>query len=410
MALVLGAGQAMATGSAPAWLPAKQKMDAQLAAERGKLKVLAPQAQQLEQTQDALSGMLQMAGNFASFAGDTEGAMAAFDEQDAMEKTQLRADNDDFERLAEASAQDAIQAIVAEARQRQVVILNEAHHVPLHRAFAMRLARELRKIGYAWLACEGFSETPMAGGYIGRKSGYYTQEPAFANFIRDAALAGWKLMPYEHIEQDDDQPWERRIENREAGQARKLAERIFSVDPKAKVFIYVGYGHVRERPAVGHGIGTALMAAQLKHRTGIDPLTIDQTGMMAHTRTESEHPIYAKALTRADRSEPFVLRAAQGGYQVFGQFRYGVDMQVVHPRYAIDPETGRPHWLASLSGYTPRQVPAALLPSEGRRIVAARLPGQPDDSIPADVLTLEANKPAPHFMLPPGEYTFSIYE
>lgn len=37
---------------------------------------------------------------------------------------------------------------------------------------------------------------------------------------------------------------------------------------------------------------------------------------------------------------------------------------------------------------------AALLPREGKRIDAARLPGQP----------------APRFMLPQGEYTYGIYE
>lgn len=31
--------------------------------------------------------------------------------------------------------------------------------MPLHRAFAMQLARKLRKIGYEYLACEAFEET-----------------------------------------------------------------------------------------------------------------------------------------------------------------------------------------------------------------------------------------------------------
>jgi hypothetical protein len=128
---------------------------------------------------------------------------------------------------------DAISAIVAEARKHQVVILNEAHHVPMHRAFAMRLARELRKVGYTWLACEAFGVDPMVKGYVSDKTGYYTQEPVFTNFIRDAVAGGWKLVPYEHIDDDGEQSFEQQVENRETGQARNLVERIFAKEPKA---------------------------------------------------------------------------------------------------------------------------------------------------------------------------------
>lgn len=54
---------------------------------------------------------------------------------------------------------DAIAGIVEAARDRQIVILNEAHHVARHRAFALLLARELRTLGFEYLACETFSST-----------------------------------------------------------------------------------------------------------------------------------------------------------------------------------------------------------------------------------------------------------
>ncbi|WP_374581265.1 hypothetical protein [Pseudoduganella sp.] len=410
VAFLFGATQATAMAASPAWLSFKQETDEKIAAERSKLKALARQADEAEQAKAAITGMLQQAGTFASFIGDSDAAMAAFDEIEAYDNKRTRRDADDLERLAASRAQDAIPAIVAEARKRQVVILNEAHHVPMHRAFAMQLARELRKIGYTWLACETFSDDPLEKKYVGPHTGYYTQEPVFANFIRDAMATGWKLVPYEHIEEDDDQPHEWRLEHRETGQARKLAERIFAKDPKAKVFIFVGYAHLAEKPGVGHGPGTAMMGAQFKHLTGIDPLTIDQTTMIAHTRAESEHRLFDKALEHAKRSGPFVLRAPRGEYQVFTPYRFAVDMQVVHQRYPIDPQTGRPQWLQTLAGFTAREVPAHLLPNEGKRLVAARPAGQPEDAIPADVVTVEAGKPAPRFMLPPGDYIYSYLE
>lgn len=174
------------------------------------------------------------------------------------------------------------------------------------------------------------------------------------------------------------------------------------------MFIFVGYGHLTEKPRIGHGSGTAMMGAQLKHLTGIDPLTIDQTTMIAHTRKASEHRLYDKALEHARRSGPFVLRAPRGEPLVFTPYRFAVDMQVFHQRYPVDPQTGRPQWLQTLAGFTAREVPAHLLPSEGKALLAARPAGQPDDAIPSDVVALEAGKPAPRFMLPPGEYTYGI--
>ena len=131
---------------------------------------------------------------------------------------------------------------------------------------------------------------------------------------------------------------------------------------------------------------------------------------IAHTRAESEHRLFDKALEHAKRSGPFVLRAPRGEYQVFTPYRFAVDMQVVHQRYPIDPQTGRPQWLQTLAGFTAREVPAHLLPNEGKRLVAARPAGQPEDAIPADVVTVEAGKPAPRFMLPPGDYIYSYLE
>ncbi|UUZ56696.1 hypothetical protein LP419_17465 [Massilia sp. H-1] len=78
--------------------------------------------------------------------------------------------------IAWAATRDAIDGIIEQARSRQIVILNEAHHVPAQRAFAMQLARELRKAGYTYLAVEALSEAPLAKGYFNRSSGYYVSE------------------------------------------------------------------------------------------------------------------------------------------------------------------------------------------------------------------------------------------
>ena len=82
------------------------------------------------------------------------------------------------------------------------------------------------------------------------------------------------------------------------------------------------------------------------------------------------------------------------------------DMQVVFPRYSM--RHGRPEWLETLAGRTPRDIPPAMLPVSGRRLVQAyRLPGGPH-AIPTDNVLVEAGKPVPKLMLPKGEFRFAV--
>ncbi|MRX06374.1 hypothetical protein GJ697_00835 [Pseudoduganella sp. FT25W] len=347
-----------------------------------------------------LSRHLQMLAAQRAFMGDANGAIAAFDEQPGRTPS---ADADDVERLTAAKEEDAIEAIVREAGKHQIVILNEAHHVPLHRAFAMRLARELHRSGYTWLACETFQTAPFKQGYLAAADGYYSGEPVFGNFLREAAASGWQMVQYEPLDDTQAGTFEERIERRESGEARNLVKRIFAGHPDAKVFIYVGYSHAMEVPRFGDK-GNVWMAAQLRHLTGLDPLTIDQTDMMAHSVPTAEHPVYAAAVNRAQRTSPFVLRAPGGGYEVFGHYRNAMDMQVVHPRYGDDAASGRPAWLRTLAGFEAVDVPAAT--QSAPHFVYAYPAGQPDHAVPADVVRIEPDKPTPKFMLPQGDYRF----
>lgn len=364
--------------------------------------------QEIEGMQDELVAKLYMVGVMRSFVGDEAGAMAAYDEVRQIVKRPHKVALDDRNRAAVASSEDALTAIVNAARGRRIVILNEAHQVPVHRAFAMRLARELRKLGFQWLACETLFEAPMAKGYVADSTGFYSREPVFGNFLRDAVADGWQLVPYEAVSQDPNASEDERTEFREAGQARKLFDRILAKDPAAKVFVYVGHSHVNKKPTVGMGLGRAWMAAQLASLSGLDPLTIDQTDMMGHPHDTAEFPRYADIVRRENRRLPFVLRSPAGEFEVFGDYRYAVDIQVVHPRYGIDSTTLRPAWMRELAGFTAVDIPQDLRPASGAHYVYARREGEPDDAVPLDIVKLEAGKPAPKFLLPAGRYSFSV--
>lgn len=355
-----------------------------------------------------LRDKLDKLGSQRSFSGDSDGAMAAFDELFAVDHRQHGRSADDLDRFAAARAEDALEAIVRQARNHRIVILNEAHHVPLHRAFAMRLARELRKIGYTWLACETFETTPFGKGYLALSDGYYLREPVFAHFLRDAAAEGWKMVQYEPMDDEPQDDAAVSSEMRESGEARNLVERVFARDPNAKLLIFVGYGHLMEMPKVGNGVGTAQMAAHLKHLTGLDPLTVEQTIMMGHTDVIAEPPMYRRATAREQRGSPFVLRAPDGKYEVFGGYRFAVDIQVTHPRSVNDSMTGRPTWMRDLAQLRPVDVPKALLPQKGTRLIYAYEKDAPADAVPSDIVKVAAGATPPQFMLPVGECRYVV--
>ncbi|MCX2862570.1 hypothetical protein OOZ63_12040 [Paucibacter sp. PLA-PC-4] len=310
--------------------------------------------------------------------------------------------------MSQDRSEDALAAILREAATRQIVILNEAHHVPMHRAFSMRLARELRKLGFEYLACEAFTRgrDPNVG-VVERSSGAYLQDPVFAEFIREARRDGWKLVAYEADVDSSVQGLER-IRQREQGQARNLVEQVLARQPSARIFVHVGYGHALETPQpLGQGRGSVLlMAGELKQMTGVDPLSIDQSMTYAHSDPARELSSYRAALALQDGLEPFVLRKLDGSARLLQLTPDAVDLQVIHPPYTL--VSGRPSWLVSWAQRRPFPVPDAWLPTQGRRLIYAVHQGHPAQAIPADIVIAEAGKAAPALMLPAGQFRFEF--
>jgi hypothetical protein len=347
-------------------------------------------------------------GTQRAFIGDTEGAVAAFDllkrvsDPRGTGKEQAVPDGVEVE--------DAIRAIVEQARSKRVVLINEAHHVPMNRAFTQKLAAELRKIGYSYLACEAFSSD---GGDMSKRvpgqatvyTGYYVRDPVFAGFVNAALADGWKLVPYEHEERP--KPGEdprQRNDAREQAQARNLVERIFAKDKNAKVLIHVGYGHLNKSTSDDKDM-VVMMGEYLHRMTGLDMLHVDQIPFYAHPDRARETRMYAALIEKFPSTEPFVLRAADGSHPVLLGMQGRVDMQVIFPRYAS--HDGRPDWLRTLAGRSPRPIPAELLPTQGRRLIKAFRAADRPDAVPADMVLVEAGKPAPALMLPPGEFRYA---
>lgn len=306
------------------------------------------------------------------------------------------------EALAAATADDAIEAIVRAAGQRQIVILNEAHHVPQDRVFAARLARALRKIGFTYLAAEAFSnDIPLHPKAVSRYMGFYVMEPMYAGFVRSAMQDGWSFVGYDHIADSS-------IE-RETGAAQNLIKQIFARDPKARVFMYVGYGHAAKQTAPRKD-GWKSVATLLREQLGTDPLTIDQAVMYGRGDARVDHPQYRAAMQRFAPVRPIVLKAATGGHVTIGVRPGSFDMQVFHPDETMHGPHGRPLWMERQAGLRAHPVPASLLPASGRRLIQAFHVADGEGAVPADMVMVEAGKPPPSLMLPEGQFRFAYEE
>ena len=303
----------------------------------------------------------------------------------------------DAARLRAGKPYDALAVIRLAAAGTSIVILNEAHHSPRDRAFALQVARTLRPLGYTILAAETFSTNAdpiprMEGdGYPRLNSGGYLKDPVFADFVRQSLALGYRPAAYE--QRPSQYPAGGGIPAREKAQADNLAA-IIAANPGAKLLIYVGFSHAMEAPVGQGGEMLEWMAARLKKQTGIDPLTIDQAnvGEASLHRWGRE----ANAIVAPRIRTPAVVRL-NGTAVNIGEFGHAVDLQVYHPvtRFVH----GRPAWLKQL-GRTPRPVPENLLPPSGRALVQAFLAREDKDAIPIDQVLVEVGKPVPYLMLP----------
>jgi hypothetical protein len=196
---------------------------------------------------------------------------ADFDGQKFLDDASAAAELKDFRPVS------APEAIAEAAAARQIVIVNEAHHVPQHRALTVELLKKLKQKGFTHFAAETLFETDAKlneRGYPIKDTGAYINEPLYGDIVRTALKLGYKVVPY-------DVAFGGEPDARERGQAENLKKRIFEKDSQAKVLIHVGYGHNSEATRKND---TKLMAGYLKEFTGIDPLTVDQTAMSEPVR------------------------------------------------------------------------------------------------------------------------------
>lgn len=293
---------------------------------------------------------------------------------------------DDIAAVEAAERRDAIDTIVDMARDRRIVILNEEHDAPEDRAFGLAVAKALRPLGFTMLAAEAFAND---------------EDPAKT----DMTALGYKPVAYEETAQQRLAKGGDRIDRREDAQASNLAAAIAHA-PQAKFFVYVGYSHATEAPIREEDDEHPhlWMAGRLREKTGLDPLTIDQTGLGAKNMAQSSR-LLRGIVQRQGITRP-VIPFVGGKPLRVGHYRDAIDLQVIHPVTHVT--HGRPDWLGTM-GRHPVRPAADLVPRSGKSLVQAFLASEGPDAIPVDQAVLEPCDTR-WFMLPDQPVRFVIKE
>jgi hypothetical protein len=230
-----------------------------------------------------------------------------------------------------------------------------------------------------------------ADGYVRQSSGYYLDDPIFADFMRQALALGYKLVSYETGRKEFSQ------EQREQDQTENLIRRALKANPDAKILVYVGEHHLAELPIAVEAEKFKFLAQRLKAATGIDPLTIDQAGLSSIPMNRPDADLYGAVASKARGQDVVLMR--HGKPFTAGLLAGTVDLQVVHPRTELI--DGRPNWLLQMHR-KPSAIPAECLPKSGTRLVQAFVASEADDAIPIDQVLVTAGQPVPSLMLPPN--------
>jgi hypothetical protein len=283
---------------------------------------------------------------------------------------------------------DPVQRIAEAAKSTNIVIINENHARPRHRAFIGEVLKALRAEGYSIYAAETFTSSPdydnkHAG--VWSTDGYYTNEPMFGRTVRTAKSLGYRLLAYEQNDANGSYPEGKsereQIAFREQAQTDNLMTAIFRDHPDAKVIIHVGFSHAMEEPIPLQGQPMPWMAARLKAATGRDPLTISET----KCASPNDSIVAATDMTDLAADAP----------------REPVDLLIGYP----SPTTfthGRPDWRRAL-GDVETPTPKKFLGRTKAVIVEARPAGASLAIVPTDRILERPGESLP-LLLPPGHY------
>ena len=303
---------------------------------------------------------------------------------------------------------DAIESV---AGGRQVIMINEEHRTPFHRALTLQLLSRLYAKGFRYFAAETLFDTDAEinrRGFPTQKTGFYTADPIYADAVRTALKLGYKVVPYEdylpECKSPDDKP-QFCNDQRERGQARNLYERILKNDAKAKILVHVGRGHNAKHASSKE---FNFMGYYFRQLTGIEPFTIDQLSFSQQRDPADEHPLYRYLTKQTVLQEPSVFQSPGGEFYNIG---FGQDMVIFHPRMKY--KNGRATFLEMNGERKAEKINLKKLRLKSKNqtfsqnepvLIQAFYAQESADAVPIDQIILYPQQQIPVMMLPIGSF------
>ena len=320
--------------------------------------------------------------------------------------------------VADAKMLDALDAIEAVADSRQVIMINEEHLTPIHRAMTLQLLSRLYKKGFRYFAAETVEEKDSElnrRGFPTQQTGYYTADPVYADVIRTALKLGYKVVPYESVDPNCQSPADNPqfcLDKRERGQAQNLYDRILKTDPQAKILVHVGRGH-NSKMDVSKNF--SFMGYYFKQLTKIDPFSIDQLRYSEQRDTADEMPLY-RFLTKNNLLQtPSVFQMPDGSF--YKKNTFGYDMAIFHPRMKY--EMGRATFLKMNGLRRAKKIDLKKLKLKANKnifggsepvLIQAFYKQESADAVPVDQIIIYPNKEISVLMLPKGDFRISAID
>jgi hypothetical protein len=297
-------------------------------------------------------------------------------------------------------AADAVETITALARDRRIVMINEAHHDAATRLLTLALLPRLRAEGFTHFAVEALNVNDrqlMQRGYPTEASGSeYLHEPIYGELIRTAIKLGFVVVAY-----DSDAA---RIGQRESEQAQHLYRQVLAGSPSARLLVHAGYAHIDK--AVGRlGSTVEPMAMVLQRLSGVPVLSIDQIQLRS-IQAHHESPLYRQLIQDYQPGGPIVLLSRADG-RPWSVNPTAYDANVILPWTSAE-QNNRPAWLTLGGQRLRRSINSRLCREQPPCLIEARYAGEATDAIAADRYVFLNPDSHSELYLKPGRYQLRV--
>lgn len=342
-----------------------------------------------------------------TYMGDVRKALESYQEVNEYRWGFDQFNEEDLKYLAGFQGIPAKEAILKAATDREFVLFNEAHHIPMHRHFLKRMLKDFKDLGFKYLGIEALTNCEVFGsqfpdlpcdtsmnerGYplYSFLSGTYTREPQMSNLIREAIQLGFTVYPYEEAGA-----------TRERDQAENI-KTFWEDHNDGKHLILCGFAHLLEKRDTSTAYSSGkMMGYYLKELTETDPLTINQ-----YILTEAVDSLELPHYQYINLKEPSVLMNEEGAFYTGSPDNEFYDLLVYHPRtqYIL----GRPSWLWNDTSLQAVFIAPEKISIAYPILAKARYKSDLSEAVPIDIIELKDKTDQKCLLLPKGTFIINL--